>query len=114
MTEVNSSSDPQPKPLQRSILAMSMSQTSTSSGAAIVEKLTSEQLPLFFAHVENRENQEHKNTRLLMILTFIALVVILMIVWSVKDTNLTKEIIIALISFSGGGGLGFGIASNKK
>ena len=114
MTEIKQSGDTKPKALQHSVLAMSMSQKSTSSGAAIVEKLTSEQLPLFFAHVESRENQEHKNTRLLMILTFIALVGILMIVWSVKDISLTKEIIIALISFLGGGGLGFGIASNKK
>ena len=49
-----------------------------------------------------------------MILTFIALVVIPIIVWSVKDISLTKEIIIALISFLGGGGLGFDIASIKK
>lgn len=82
------------------------------------EEMSQEQVPLFFKHVEKREMEEHKNTRLTTILSFLAPLFVLLffalIVVFLKDVTLAKEIVIGLLSFIGGGGLGFGIGKMQN
>jgi hypothetical protein len=89
-------------------------------GGVIAEKMSQEQVPLFFKHVEKREMEEHKNTRLNSILLFFALVAILAffcaIVFLFKDANIADKITTGLISFlcGGFGGFGIGKMQNKE
>ena len=100
------------------MLSITHKSSNATLGGIIAEKMSQEQVPLFFEHVERREMEEHKNTRLTTILSFLALLFVLLfftlIVVFLKDTALTKEIVIGLLSFIGGGGLGFGIGKMQK
>ena len=108
------------QPLGALLQMLSITQKSSNAtlGGIIAEKMPQEQVPMFFEHVERREMEEHKNTRLTTTLSFLALLFVLLFfaltVVFLKDTTLTKEIVIGLLSFIGGGGLGFGIGKMKK
>ena len=108
------------QPLGALLQMLSITQKSSNAtlGGIIAEKMSQEQVPMFFEHVERREMEEHKNTRLTTTLSFLALLFVLLFfaltVVFLKDTTLTKEIVIGLLSFIGGGGLGFGIGKMKK
>ena len=95
------------------VQALNLTHRSSSTRSAIVEKLKSEQIPAFFEHVENREKEEHRHTKVVILFSFLGLITIISFftfcVAFLKDTSLAKEIIIGLLSFIGGGGLGFGI-----
>ncbi len=87
-------------------------------GMAMLEKVSTEQMPMFLKHIEKVQGSDHTDRRLIITLSFVALLFILafftFIVFFLKDASLTKEIVIGLLSFIGGGGLGFGIGKMQK
>ena len=87
------------QPLGALLQMLSITQKSSNAtlGGIIAEKMPQEQVPMFFEHVERREMEEHKNTRLTTTLSFLALLFVLLFfaltVVFLKDTTLTKEIL---------------------
>jgi hypothetical protein len=100
------------------MLSITHKSSNATLGGVIAEKMSQEQVPLFFEHIERHEMEEHKNTRLTTILSFLTFCCVLLffalIVVFLKDASLTKEIVIGLLSFIGGGGLGFGIGKMQN
>ena len=99
-----------------SMINASFSQGSQGIGSSLVEKMKPEQIPEFFKHIEAREKEANNHNFKRSIIFFIAFLCVLilfgMIIYLFKDISITKEIIIGIVSFIGGGGFGFGL-SNK-
>jgi hypothetical protein len=105
-------------PSSLSMGIMMSSRKEKTFGMAMLEKVSTEQIPMFLKHIEKVQGSDHVDRRLTIILSFFALLLVLsfftLIVVFLKDTALTKEIVIGLLSFIGGGGLGFGIGKMQK
>lgn len=104
---------------KRGIGIMLASQTKHMSlGGQIVDKLTTEQIPDFFKHIEKRDENSSKDFRFTTVFIFLSFLCIIalfiFIILVSRDPQIAKEITIGLLSFLGGGGLGFGVGKRQK
>jgi hypothetical protein len=102
---------------QMSAFGLSIGSSKT-MGQALVEKMKPEQIPDFFKHIENRDKIEAKENLWKNIIYFIIFLVIILffafVIMTFKDTALTEKIIIGVVSFLGGGGIGYGLKSRQN